>query len=463
MENRKLIWQISLFLIFVSLILISQVFFSDWKFYYDSLDYWTYADEFVKNNTFSLLNYDQPLRGYLFPLILFVIKQTSKIFLINDYFLFFIFYSLFISFVVVFVIPSLTQKIFKLSIKPLQIIIFFALFFFFWNGYFNYPMTDIISFFLILISLSFYLRFKTEKKSTFYFLILSGLFLFSAAQLRPAYLILILALLLTFFIYIVFKKNSRVHCLITIIGLIIGMGIVSAPQIYINKNLYGTLNPLAETSKSKIIGGTNLYIYQLRSGIRIQKYETNIGTNEFESAHASFLDNEIQGQRLYKELREKKNTGMFNIIKIIVFNIGDFIMIYSRHLFNGLDIWYNTPYVKNLYTKTRYVISFFNYTLIFLFFIFLFENKGIFQKKEVKLGLLIYFVPIIFVIPTTVEVRFFLPFFIFLYLIISYFDVLLLIKNNFKSFISNYWLKYIIFMLICFILSQYTFSFLKFK
>jgi hypothetical protein len=460
-KNKNL--QILLFFIFTIFILISQIFFNDWKFYYDSLDYWNRANEFIKNNEFSLLNYNEPLRGYLYPLLLFIIKEIAKIISVSDVLLFYIFYSIFISLNITFIIPNLAEKLFNITTKVHQIIIFFIIFYLFWNGYFNYPLTDVISIFFIFISLSFFLKFNIDNKVTTFYLIFSGMFLFAAAQLRPIYLILIIAIFILLLLLFILKKSLKGKLILTSFGLIIGFLIVATPQIYININLYRTFNPLAETSKSKITGGSNLYVYQLRGGIRVQKYETFIGTNYFDSAHAGFLDNKIQGQQLYDELRAAKNTNFYNIAKIIAFNIGDFVMIYSRHFFNGLDIWYNTPYVKNLFTPTRYILSFINYTLFFCVFVFIIKNKSIIQNKQLSFGLLLYLTPIAFVIPTIIEVRFFLPLFILVYVMFSYLDVINFLRQNLKSLIREYWYKYLIFILVCFILSQYTFSLLTFN
>ncbi|WP_460504170.1 hypothetical protein, partial [Hymenobacter agri] len=46
--------------------------------YYDAEDYWQLGHRFVRNGRFGLLNYDEALRGYAYPLVNFACLALRK-------------------------------------------------------------------------------------------------------------------------------------------------------------------------------------------------------------------------------------------------------------------------------------------------------------------------------------------------------------------------------------------------
>jgi hypothetical protein len=148
--------------------------------------------------------------------------------------------------------------------------------------------------------------------------------------------------------------------------------------------------------------------------LKWQKYETNIGDNYHQAAVIYF--NPLALKLSKHEMNEKSLAGY---LKLIEQNPLDMTISYVRHTFNGLDIFYPTPYVKNIFVNHA-LFSLFNYVLWFLFAYFIFQldfSKMNYVHLVALAGLL---APVFLAIPLVVEIRFFLPLYVLAYGVISF-------------------------------------------
>ncbi len=139
----------------------------------------------------------------------------------------------------------------------------------------------------------------------------------------------------------------------------------------------------------------------------------------------------------------------------------DFLAIYTRHLFNGLDIIYDTVYITDIYDRNL-VLQILNYTLWFIALAFAARRAS---WKSLKWDSRL-FIPVIlslsaiFSIPTMVEVRYMLPLHFMLYALMALWvlpDFVALERNRQVALIRSHILWYIAFLMVCFLLSANTY------
>ena len=157
------------------------------------------------------------------------------------------------------------------------------------------------------------------------------------------------------------------------------------------------------------------------------------------------------------QLGTKRKT-LLNYFDVVRRHPLDVAVSYFRHTFNGLDIFYPTPYVKNIFVDHVF-FSFINYLVWFLFFSYVIRLDLVTVSYVNLLGLSSLLAPIVLAVPAVVETRFFLPAYILAYGVISYgFDYRELLTNvssNKWRLLSLFFLC-ITWVMICFTLSAGT-------
>ena len=154
--------------------------------YYDAGGYWHYAGRFWSSGQFRFQSFDSILRGYLFPLLLSPLTRiasgwgvepialTRAVGLGTAAALFGV------------VAPGLWQALSAHPARPVSLgrrLVFGLLGFGFWRGYFNFPLTDFPALLLLLGGLWMLVRSGAAS-----LLLLAGLAVAAAANLRPVYL-----------------------------------------------------------------------------------------------------------------------------------------------------------------------------------------------------------------------------------------------------------------------------------
>ncbi|GAB4422254.1 MAG: hypothetical protein Kow002_11540 [Anaerolineales bacterium] len=392
-------------------------------FTFDSRYYWDLAESFTRRGEFSLIHFNDIIRGYLLPFLLYLIRKTADTFHIDTVLWLSINFALFYTFFAIYIIPWSFKTLFAWKVTLPGRILFLLLLFYFWRGYFLYPLSDFPAFAFLLLGVAFFSQLRKEH-ANFLHPFLAGLFLSAALNIRPGYQIT-LFLILPLAMILSWRKWGLTKAAAQFALIIFGSSLVLVPQLKINQANFQISTPFVIAK----FEDENLFISQLFWGLGIQKYETNIGDTH---PHAGVIyKSPVQAEIDASLLKEKTLESYIEIICRYPFKIAG---SYLKHLFNGLDIFFPTPYIKDVFAN-HFVFSLLNYTLWFLFVHHLSQNFG---KPDIStltslLGLL---APVLLVLPIAVEVRFFLPLHMLAYATLAFrFDY----GKLFSSFKNNKW------------------------
>lgn len=422
-----------------------------WKEYrWDAGDYWYGMALSYNLDKFSIYNYNNPLRGYLYPLMAYALHKLAYIGIGAERLNFFIATSILYTFCFMVLIPKIIKLMFEIDISIPQRLIYSVICTIMFRGMILYPLTDLPGIMLVCLAIYFFLLLMKDKVKRKWMQVLYaggiGVGLGGAYYVRPVYLIVWLAFSGMAITYMIRTKKW------TLSVALLGMLIVAMPQICINKVHFNTYSPMIQTQSGV---GKSLYLRQLEWGIYVQKYESNMDEAAKNIPAAMIYEDSI-GTRLLEQNGEI--DSYLSYIKFCIRHFADMACIYLKHIFNGLDIVYPDAYIKNVYCN-RFMVQFFNYTLIFggleglLFFI----KRKMWNGWQVGL-VITYCLPIMLVIPTAVETRFFVGAHLVLYL----FAVITLINREWWRKVWKCKWKaagvYVMFLCVCFLMNSQTFN-----
>ncbi|HHX60633.1 MAG TPA: hypothetical protein GX707_07960 [Epulopiscium sp.] len=432
----------------IVLILIYTIKQGEIVYYYDSESYWQLGRIFNEGGKFKFSNYNSSLRGYILPLIYGIIQMIAEMVRIKATLLFNIVHAVFMGIMISTIIPELFEKLLSIRINNKRRFLFFMMVSFFWRGYYLYPLSDFPSLGAILLASNILMK----KEKSFLDYVLAGMAIATSILIRPSYQV-VLPVFIVVIIYTLVKQHKK-NMFLYLIPILLGFAIISAPQSYINYNHFNTLSPLIQTKNS--FGDRSLYLQQLSWGLSVQKYETNIG-EDYPDAGVKFLDPQGEKMLINENITNLESYAQY--FRLLIKYPVDAISVYSRHLFNGLDVTYSTPYIMEFFGD-RVLFSLLNYTLWFLLIALIIRSD---IKKKIWDTVLynperLYAVSILLTcvisIPGAVEVRFFLPMYIACYGVICYCSSF---KQSVKDIKEN-WVLYTSFILICFILTGSAFA-----
>ncbi len=373
--------------------------FGDKAFWYDAGAYWGSV------KTYSLNDYGLSYRGYSFPYLCFLLRQFAAWLHLEPLLAFWVASSMLMATLGTVVVPSAV----KATVPGckwgfLKLLAFNALIFVFFRGYAKYPLSDVPAVTALLAAV--WLT-KTSPLG-----VLPGVLLGLVINIRPVYLVSAIPIgLLAAQRAMVFWRNDRKSAAFRYCGaFFIGMCLVLGPQVYINHHNFHRRALLPPTD---LVYGQSLYLYQLQLGIGAQKLEGNVGV---EYPDAQVQSNDLTG----RSIAASQNAATYrDLVRLYAKYPAEFTAIYTRHLFNGLDVRFPTVYIKHPYAK-RWWYSILNYTIIFLF-ISACRNVSKLRVNRVAFGAAIAatMLPVIASIPTRVEVRYFLPLHILMYVVVT--------------------------------------------
>lgn len=431
---KNIIATISFFILVIILLLIYG---TNTIQYYD-------ANRYVDlSESFSNLSFPNTIRGYSFPLIVFVLNKFVPVYIvaiiINS------FCTVIISF---YIFPKLfgvkhfcRQTVFKC------LFVFFCMVYF-WNGYFVYVLSDLISMTFFLLAVTLVLNNVRLKK--FFF---AGCFFALALNIRPVYQIVIPIFVLSFIWWTVFRyKYEKIICAILFVVGLVGCLV---PQVAINHHYNkNTYSPFVQTGAS----GSSLYIEQLWWGLAVPEYATYIGNQSgYPTPSVFYVNNE--GSLLYKD---NKNHSLNNYFSILIQKPVFYIKNMVEHTWNGLDLKANTAYLTTV--KVNYFISVLNYIVLYLFITIIWlrrkDASSLCRGDVFFVGANILLVTLI-VIPTALESRFFWPLHTMIYFVTGYNIGYIKYLCSSKKIVFNLMLM-VMFISICLMLTNYSQSHLSF-
>ncbi len=325
-------------------------------FYYDAGAYWGLSDSFVKDGTFSLTNFESPLRGYAYPLLNHVLQGTLGAAGMSDALIVKLFMAGIFATLAAVLLPR-----FAMALLPDVRIGFgarcalVAMLLLFWRGYISFPLSDFPALAAALLAL-----YAVSRGASPPWALVAGLAAAVAVNVRPAYVLLVPAVLALFLAQ--WWSDSRVgpvphrrHAAALVL-LLAGLVAVSLPQSLATERHHGIRSPIPGAA-------ADLSSFQLTVGLRLQRYETYVGTalprpqleyldESTRSILASLPNGEVGGYGAYLQLAVDH--------PVVLAGVG------FRHVVNGLDQRYPTPYAEELDTGQQKPLRLVGFTLIFL-------------------------------------------------------------------------------------------------
>lgn len=390
------------------------------RFYYDSAVYWQLGHSFEHNGHFSLTAYHVAPggypRGYSLPLLYHGLQVMASWVGAGPITIVKLFGALLAATIGVVVAPRLARQLFPsvvIGVGP--VLALNALLFLFWRDHFNFPLSDFPALLAAGTGLIGLLR---GSKSGY---VIAGVGLALAANMRPAYVpALVVAVFVT--AAIPFRSwNLRTRG-VAVSLLLVGVLVASLPQALINHHQGETWSPT-------VPGGKQISLLQLSDGMLYQRYETYVGAPHGYPQPQVFYDDPSTRHVLRREHVSSTRTifgqpapitGYSQYLRIVRRQPAEMAAAYARRTFNGLDVWYPTPYVRDLSDRSI-VLSLLQYTLVFVALASVSLSEARRALGPIRwAGIAILVTPCLPAVSGAVEPRFFLPLQLLLYMLVCF-------------------------------------------
>lgn len=303
-------------------------------FYFDSYTYWILADSFSQHGGFSLLSFDNPLRGYLLPLINLPLRELADALGWRHSTLVKLFNSAIFAAIGTVLAPKLAEVTWpqrrwgllpRLGLAALLVLL--------WRGYLNFPLSDFPAVAAVLLALVAVARTTSPG-----WMLVAGAAAAAAINMRPAYLLLLaaIALLVAWSLWTARGEERpdwgrRALC----IGLLLlGFVVVSLPQSLSAHRYHDTWSFVPGAR-------AGLTTLQFTEGTRMQRYDTYVGGD---LPPRMIFDDRTGTRILMEEGGVIVDAGQY--LGVIADHPVEMAGLFGRHVINGLDLRYNTPYVE---------------------------------------------------------------------------------------------------------------------
>jgi hypothetical protein len=314
------------------------------------------------------------------------------------------------------VVPRLATRLFpNASIGFGSVLGLNALLFFYWRDHFGFPLSD----FPALLACTLGLLGLLRDRAWGY--VVAGVGFGLAANARPAYLpALFLAVAVAGLLprrpWNLERRGPAAALVVA------GAFVVLLPQVLINHRHHGNWSPF-------VTGGRQIAMLQLSDGMRDQKYETYVGptsgypkpqVNYLDPATLRVLDEEHipPGKVVFGQ--NQQITGYGQYARIVFHHPADMAGGYMRRIFNGLDVRYPTPYIRDL-GNSSIVLSLLQYTLMFFAIAILLLPDSRRALGGIRwAGIVVLLSPCLTAVPGAVEPRFFLPLQLLIYMVVCF-------------------------------------------
>lgn len=374
-------------------------------FYYDSASYWSLGSTFTSHGHFSLTNFDSPLRGYILPLAYRGLEEFAVGLGWTDSSTVKLFNVILFSLIGAVLIPQLAEIAWperrwsvprRLSAVALLLI--------FWSGYLNFPLSDLPAFTMALLAVV-----AASRPYSAWRMLLLGVATAVTVDMRPSYVLLI-PIVFALAAWGLFERRDRgrnpARSALYLGLAIASFAVVSLPQSLSAHRHFGTYSFVPGSADG-------LEYLQLTEGIRIQLYGTYIGPAY--GPQMNYVDE--AGNALLREQPNRQIRSMSQYFGMIVDHPLTFAGIFARHIVNGLDVRYSTPFTERL--RTDWWLRIGGFALIFAGLL-----RVLWPKGRRSLGPTFWRYPAailaccLVVPPTAVETRYMLPVFILSYMLV---------------------------------------------
>jgi hypothetical protein len=364
------------------------------RFYHDSDLYWKLGRTFRHDGHFSLVSYDNTLRGYSLPLFNHGLQAVASAVGISGVTIVELTGALLAATLGVVVLPRLARQLFsEAAIGWWRVLALNGLVFLFWRDHFNFPLTDFPALLVASIGLLGLLRASIPGY------LVAGLGFGLAANMRPAYIPAAVAVLCIAAVAPPRSRKLRERGAAAVLVLA-GAIVASLPQMAINNHQRGTWSPA-------VPDGRKVAMLQLTSGLISQRYETYVGPRDrYPQARVFYFD------PLARPVLEQEGvpiTSYGQYLGLVLHNPVPMAGSYGLHVFNGFDVWYPTPYVRDLRDR-RVLLSLLQYSLVFAAIARLVLPETRRRLGRISwAGVAVLIATTVTALPGVVEPRFFLP------------------------------------------------------
>lgn len=398
---------VTAFAIILVACLITGVIQGSRPFFYDSGGYWALSETFGSHGSFSFLDFEyNGLRGYALPLTFYLLHEVGGIFGVGPGAEVIGFNALLFALLAGVAAPALAATAWperawglapRLALGGLTLL--------FWSGYLSYPLSD----FPALVAAVTAIVAVSRARSPLW-LGLAGFTAAYAVNARPAYFLLIpvLGLILAWTWWRTpggSRAGSRRGALCAG-AFIVGLLVVSLPQAIVDHHSGGSYSPLP--------GGTELAGLQYTEGLRLQRYETYVGGPR---PRMEYLDPDASS--ILAELEGGTVAGTSQYLEIIASHPLTMAGVFLRHIVNGFDQRYTTPYVEHLEPPARLLLRAAGFLLVFLALFRLLWPRGRRSLGDIRWRYVVALPACCATVPAdAVETRFLLPLFLLAALIV---------------------------------------------
>lgn len=314
-------------------------------FYTDAGGYWGLGTTFTENGHFSLLNFHDAVKGYAFPLMIYGLQTLAGDLAWTASSVAKLFNVLTLAAIGTVLGPALVRTVWptqpswglrrRLALTALLLV--------FWSGYLNFPLSDFPALAAALLTLMAVARTDSPR-----WMLLAGASLALTIDIRESY-ILFAPAVVAIIVWTWFQQRGSQHASAMqralCVGLfVVGFAVVSLPQSLSAHRYHGTWSFVPGASVPEPAG----VFYA--SGLSVQAYDTYILAGE---ADVEMRYGYPAGERLTAEQPQGKITSTSQYVGLFASHplvMGEMLV---RHVVNGLDPLYSTPYVENLHNAGR--------------------------------------------------------------------------------------------------------------
>ncbi len=373
-------------------------------FYYDSSNYWSLGETFVSHGDFSLSNFNSPLRGYLLALTYHGLQGLARGLNWSDSSTVKLFNALLLALIATVLAPKLAEAIWpERDWSVSRRLALLALLLIFWSGYLNFPLSDLPGLALVLLAIVA-MSWPCSARS----MLVAGAAIAAAVDVRPSYVLLVAALPLLAIWDLRGQPDRRRRATRLPLYLCLAaasFALVSLPQSLAMHRHFGTYSPVPGSPD-------NLESLQLTEGMNLQLYGTYVGPG-----HTPQMDYpDATGTALLIK-QSPRQLGGTRYVELVLEHPLTFAGIFARHLINGLDLRYSTPYTERL--RTDWWLRVGGFLLVFAALL-----RVLWPRARRSLGQALWRYAIAMLaccataLPSAVETRYMLPLFLLCYLLV---------------------------------------------
>jgi hypothetical protein len=313
-------------------------------FYGDSGEYWKLGSTFTVNGHFSLLNFSSQTRGYALPLITHALQALASTLAWTSSSLAKLFNVLVFALIGVVLGPALFRTVWpeQTSWGLMRRLVLTAIIAVFWSGFLNFPLSDFPALAMGMLALIAVARADSPG-----WMLVAGIALALAVNTRTAYLPLLPATV-GLVAWTWWEQRGAQHASIGHRALCAGLllvafAAVSLPQSLSAHRYYRIW--------SFVPGATaaNPAREFFNSGLKIQSFDTYLG----HGFGVALVSTYPPGEQLQNEQPHRAIWNMGQYLGLFASDplvMGD---LFTRHIVNGLDPLYSTPYIENLHNLGR--------------------------------------------------------------------------------------------------------------